>query len=58
MTHDQINNLLKRGNSKSYIVALEFQDLKKNKGKLKKQEKAMLLMEAIQNVENAFRKSF
>lgn len=54
MTNEQIINLFKRGNSKVFIVNLEFQDLKRNyTGIRNKQAKIQMKKQAIQNVEQA-----
>lgn len=55
---DVINNLLKKGNSKAFIVNLIYDKLRRNKSKLSKEQKKSLLRQAIQIVENAMRKSF
>ena len=55
---DVINNLLKKGNSKAFIVNLVYDKLRRNKSKLSKEQKKSLLKQAIQIVENAMRKSF
>lgn len=55
---DVINNLLKKGNSKAFIVNFVYDKLRRNKSKLSKEQKKFLLKQAIQIVENAMRKSF
>ena len=58
MTENEINNLLKNGNSKAFIVHLEIQDLERNEGKLSKEQKKKIRLKAIRNVETAFKKLF
>ena len=58
MTENEINNLLKNGNSKAFIVHLEIQDLERNEGKLSSEQKKKIRLQAIRNVEKAFKKSF
>lgn len=58
MNDEQINKMLAKGNSKSYIVNLVYQKLRMKEGSLSNQQKKALFNEAILIVERAMKKSF
>lgn len=58
MNDEQINKMLSKGNSKSYIVNLVYQKLRMKEGSLSNQQKKTLFKEAILIVERAMKKSF
>ena len=58
MTEKEIIKLFKMGKSRKEITKLEFDDLKRNLGKLTKEERSDISFQAMKNIEQALLKDW
>lgn len=58
MTEKEIIKLFKKGKSRKEITKLEFDDLKRNLGKLTKEERSDISFQAMKNIEQALLKDW
>lgn len=58
MTEKEIINLFKMGKSRKEITKLEFDDLKRNLGRLTKEERSDISFQAMKNIEQALLKDW
>ena len=58
MTEKEIINLFKMGKSRKEITKLEFDDLKRNLGRLTKEERSAISFQAMKNIEQALLKDW
>lgn len=58
MTEKEIIKLFKMGKSRKEITKLEFDDLKRNLGRLTKEERSAISFQAMKNIEQALLKDW
>lgn len=58
MTEKEIIKLFKMGKSRKEITKLEFDDLKRNLGRLTKEERSDISFQAMKNIEQALLKDW